>query len=80
MGADTLADEWAHDRGVPVEVYPADWQAHGKRAGLLRNTQMATSGIGGLVAFPGGTGTAHMVATCRAEGVPVFQASDPGRP
>lgn len=36
-GADTLAERWAKSRGVPTEVYPADWERHGKSAGFIRN-------------------------------------------
>ena len=26
-GADTLAGEWAADRGIAVQVFPADWES-----------------------------------------------------
>lgn len=61
-GADQLAGEWASERGIPCAVFPANWEKHGKRAGLIRNEQMLSEGKPDLiVAFPGGAGTNHMV-------------------
>jgi hypothetical protein len=39
-GVDRLGDEWAKARGVKLEVYPADWDKHGKAAGIIRNHAM----------------------------------------
>jgi hypothetical protein len=75
-GADSLADAWAALRGVPCDVYPADW-SKGRRAGPLRNEQMLerlrteTSPL--VVAFPGGAGTADMVRRATAAGIRVVQ-------
>lgn len=65
-GADTLAGEWAKDRGIPCRVYPADWKSHGKAAGPKRNQQMLDEAQPQMVlAFPGGRGTADMVRRAR---------------
>lgn len=40
-GADKLGELWAQRRGVTLRVVPADWDAHGKQAGFIRNRQMA---------------------------------------
>lgn len=61
-GADRWADEWAKDRGISVESYEADWVRLGNWAGPVRNQQMIDEGKpGGVVAFPGGKGTADMI-------------------
>jgi len=64
-GADTIAEAWADEMGIQKEIYPItdeDWRKYGKRAGILRNEQMLTEGKpDGVMAFPGGRGTAHMV-------------------
>jgi hypothetical protein len=73
-GADRWADEWARAHGVPVEAYPAEWGTYGKAAGPIRNRRMLVQGNPELVlAFPGGTGTAHMVKLARQAGVPVVE-------
>ena len=40
-GIDTLGEKWAERHGIPVKRFPADWNAHGKSAGPIRNRQMA---------------------------------------
>lgn len=73
-GADSLGLAWAHARRVAVDSYPAQWNAHGKAAGPLRNQQMLEQGRPDLVvAFPGGAGTADMVRRATAAGVRVLQ-------
>jgi predicted Rossmann-fold nucleotide-binding protein len=72
-GADTLAAEWAKDRAIPTEVYMAEWGRLGRKAGPIRNQRMLDDGKPDLVvAFPGGTGTAGMMALARKAGVPVI--------
>ena len=72
-GADSLAAKWANDRGVATLPFPADWAAHGKRAGPRRNEKMLREGKPEMViAFPGGRGTAHMVRIAREAGVKVM--------
>ena len=41
LGADARSRIWATERGVHVHRFPADWARHGKRAGYLRNAEMA---------------------------------------
>lgn len=73
QGADRLCAEWAKRNGVPVKQYPADWERHGKRAGPLRNQRMIDEGRpDAAVAFPGGRGTADMVARLQKAGIPVW--------
>ena len=74
-GADFMARKFAEWRGIPVRTFPADWDAHGKAAGHIRNKKMLDEGRPDLVvAFPGGRGTANMVAQARAAGVRVLEA------
>lgn len=73
-GADELAGEWAEAEGIPVRRFPADWKALGKKAGPFRNAQMLVEGQpDGVVAFPGGSGTANMVNLARRAGVKVWE-------
>ena len=89
-GADTLAAQWAHRRNVnplpgttcaePLAV-PADWTAHGNRAGPIRNAKMlgillarrAPGHKVGVIAFPGGSGTRHMSEIAFRAGVKVLE-------
>lgn len=73
-GADSLAGRWAEEHGVPVEVYPADWDKYGKRAGYIRNVQMLNEGKPDVVlAMPGGKGTEMMVMLAEKAGVEVIK-------
>ncbi len=73
-GADTLADTWARSRGIRVERYYALWQTHGKAAGPIRNQKMLNDEQPDMViAFPGGPGTANMVALAKAANVKLIE-------
>jgi hypothetical protein len=83
-GADSLGGRWARENGYMEQVYPAEWDRLGKRAGFVRNQEMIdahdpeipSSRVVAVVAFPGGNGTAHMVRIARAAGVPVWELHD----
>lgn len=49
-GADHLGEQYAKERGYEVRQYPADWDAHGKSAGYIRNREMAKN-ADALIAF-----------------------------
>lgn len=74
-GADSMADDWAAMRGIPIrQRYHADWRQHGRSAGPIRNRKMlAESKPTVVIAFPGGRGTADMVAIARKAGVEVIE-------
>lgn len=72
-GADLFARMWATKRGLPLEGYEADWERHGRAAGPIRNQQMLDDGKpDGVVAFPGGRGTADMVRRADAAGLKIW--------
>lgn len=71
-GADSDGKYWAIERRIPSMEITADWKAHGKAAGPLRNKQMARWGEC-VVAFPGGRGTADMIRQAKAHGLPVYE-------
>lgn len=75
-GADFMAGKFAEWQGIPVKVYPADWDKDGKAAGPIRNARMLAEGKPDLVvAFEGGNGTADMVAKAKRAGVKVLMAT-----
>jgi predicted polyphosphate/ATP-dependent NAD kinase len=71
-GADKFAREWRQSRLHPGKTYRADWETHHKAAGPIRNGRMLAEGEPDeVLVFPGGAGTADMVAQATAAGVPV---------
>ena len=72
-GADSLAAAWARDRGVMARPFPADWHAHGKSAGPIRNRQMIKLFPDTVIAFPGGRGTQDMISVAKSAGVFVVE-------
>lgn len=75
-GADKLAERYAQEKGLGLEVYPADWEGQGLSAGMQRNSQMAEAGDV-LVAFPGGSGTENMIQQMTQDfGKPAYRAAD----
>lgn len=61
-GADDLIIRWCKKYKFPCKEMPADWDTLGKRAGYVRNTEMAKLGTH-LLEFYDGTsrGSAHMI-------------------
>lgn len=69
-GADRLGEFYAIDRDFSISRFPADWEKHGKRAGYLRNQEMAEyADI--LIAFWDGQsrGTKHMIDIATERGL-----------
>ena len=71
-GADTLGEQFAKERGYKVNYFPADWKKYGRRAGILRNEEMAKN-ADALVAFWDGEtrGTKNMIETAQKYNLPV---------
>ena len=71
-GADTLGRRYAEEHYISVESYPADWVNLGKKAGYIRNEQMADNAEA-LVAFwvNDSAGTKHMIESAEARGLQV---------
>jgi len=73
-GADAQGEEWAESKGIPVRRFPADWKAHGRGAGPIRNVQMAEY-ADAVALFPGGRGTDSMRREAKRRGLTVFEAT-----
>lgn len=39
-GADTFAEQYATEKGIQIQVFPAEWEKYGKAAGPIRNRAM----------------------------------------
>lgn len=72
IGPDTQGRLWAEARGIKVKSFPALWDTLGKRAGFVRNVEMAEYGTH-LIAFWDGVsnGTKHMIETAIERGLVV---------
>lgn len=80
-GADDEGQCWARTQGIDCRTFWANWTKYGKSAGPRRNAQMLDyvltkahmlpDSTALVVAFPGGRGTADMVARAQVKGVPV---------
>ena len=78
-GADTLAERYAIENNIPVNVFVADWKGLGKKAGPIRNSQMLeylleTKGEHLVLAFVDSQckGTWDMVNKAKKANVPVY--------
>jgi hypothetical protein len=88
-GADELSRRVAHQLELDVERYPADWNAHGKAAGPIRNQQMLDeslrrahsdgcylrAGAAFHESLADSKGTLDMVNRLEAAGIPVLRIS-----
>ena len=72
-GADTLGEQYAAERGLDVIRFPADWKKFGRRAGPIRNEQMAEA-ANMLVAFWDGQsrGTKNIIGNMEQRGKPYY--------
>ncbi len=71
-GADRMAGDWARKNGIPEIRIDANWDFYAKKAGPIRNGWMLEFvRVDVVLAFPGGSGTANMVAKARKAGIPV---------
>jgi hypothetical protein len=73
LGADKIAAEVAADYGHEVHAFYADWDKHGKKAGIIRNLQMLAERPDLVIAFWNGSsrGTGHTITEARRRNVPV---------
>jgi hypothetical protein len=71
-GADKLGERYAEERQYPIKRFPADWGSFGKRAGYIRNTEMAEY-ADALIAFWNGEskGTEHMINLAKEKSLKV---------
>lgn len=85
-GADQLGEELAEKNGLVVHKFPADWNAHGKAAGPIRNAQMGEFTLthgGRLLALWDGksVGTKNMIEWAYKHKLPfyVYRTDKPAR-
>jgi len=81
-GSDEFVRHLGHANFIPVTVVLAEWQKYGHDAGAKRNQKMLAMNPDGVIAFPGGAGTADMVRLAREAGLKLWEptASEGGEP
>lgn len=71
-GADILGERYANERGYQIKRFPADWNQYGKKAGYLRNKEMAEYGDALIVFWDGiSRGTNLMIKLAKENQLPV---------
>ena len=72
-GADKLGERYAKEYNLPVKLFPANWDKYGKRAGYLRNQEMANY-ADVLIAFwdEKSKGTKHMIDIAKKQSLTVI--------
>lgn len=62
LGADSLGEHWAIKNKIPVSRFPAEWNKYGRKAGPIRNQEMAEYGDALIAIWDGESrGTGDMV-------------------
>ena len=73
QGVDYLGERYARMLNIPIKQFPADWRRYGKRAGMIRNHEMALYADALLAIWDGkSSGTQHMILDMQKTGKPVY--------
>ena len=72
IGADQLGERYGKEKGYNIKQFPANWDEFGKKAGYIRNEQMAMY-ADALIAFWDGEskGTKHMIDLGKKRGLKI---------
>lgn len=72
-GVDRLGETYASKNNIPLTVSLADWEAYGRKAGIVRNQEMAAY-ADALIAIWDGTspGTKNMIDEAKKRNLKVF--------
>jgi len=72
-GIDKLGAEFGYHKDIPVITFNADWDTYGKRAGYLRNVDMADNAEALIAIWDGKSkGTKHMIDIALDKGLLVY--------
>lgn len=73
IGVDRLGERWAVANNIPVKEMPADWYQYGKRAGPIRNRNMAEYADAAIIIWDGvSNGTKNMINEMKRVNKPFY--------
>ena len=73
-GVDTLGEQWAAVRRIPVTRCPAEWDKYERSAGPIRNSQMAARADALLLIWDGKSrGSASMKREAEKRGLKIYE-------
>ena len=74
-GADSAGEYFAkYERRLPVKIFLADWNTHGRAAGHIRNAQMAEYAHALILVWDGrSTGSKNMLVNARKARLKIYE-------
>jgi hypothetical protein len=72
-GVDRLGEEYAEEKGIPVQRFKANWAVYGRGAGYKLNEAMARYADALVAVHNGSPGTKHMIKKMQEAGKPVHE-------
>ena len=73
IGVDALGERYASEMNLPLAIFQADWQTHGRAAGPIRNRKMSENADALIALWDGQSkGTKNMIETATKKGLLVY--------
>lgn len=72
-GADRLGEKFAYEANISLKRFPANWNIHGRKAGIIRNGQMAEYADALIAVWDNKSpGTANMIKQAQSKRLKIF--------
>lgn len=72
-GVDSLGERYGTEKSIPVKVFPADWESYGRKAGIMRNKEMAAYAEALIAVWDGNSpGTYNMITEAQSRKLKVY--------
>lgn len=73
-GVDELGGQWAKKNKIKIKEFPANWEKFGRKAGFLRNEQMANYAEALILIWDGESkGSKMMLDLAKKKGLKIFE-------
>ena len=72
-GIDTMGTQWAKKKGIPTKHFPANWDKYGKKAGILRNIEMAKNADVLVLIHRNTPGSLHMLSEAKKKNLTIYE-------